>query len=323
MPDYLRWLRSRIGSRKVILAFATALIFDDDGRLLFQKRTDFREAWWGLPGGVLEIGESFEQCAVRESLEETGLRVEPTRLVGVYSSPDFDVRYPNGDEVQQFTVAIECRVTGGDSRPDGVEVAEHHFFSADEWRKLTLPPWYAAMARDFASGKPPQFDPPLFKPDPSTLPAVAGQAPADGWRELRAQIGSGRMIAPGAGAFIQNESGQVLLGLRHEGLWGIPAGLMELGETISGTLVREAREEMNVDIAPRELLGVFTGPDFFHTYADGNQVQIASTLFRADIVGGELRPDGVETLDLRWFDPANLPEMPARHKRLVKFALSR
>jgi 8-oxo-dGTP pyrophosphatase MutT (NUDIX family) len=106
-------------------------------------------------------------------------------------------------------------------------------------------------------------------------------------------------------------------------LWGIPAGLVELGESISGTLVREAREEMNVDIAPRELLGVFTGPDFFHTYADGNQVQIASTLFRADIVGGELKPDGLETLDLRWFDPANLPEaMLARHKRLVRFALS-
>lgn len=313
MPDYLNWLRSRIGSRKVILAFATALIFDDDGRLLFQKRTDFREAWWGLPGGVLEIGESFEQCAVREALEETGLRVEPTRLVGVYSSPDFDVRYPNGDEVQQFTVAIACRVTGGHSRPDGVEVAEHHFFSRDEWSRATLPPWYAAMARDFASGKPPQFDPPLFKP-----------AIADGWRELRAQIGSGRMIAPGAGAFIQNESGQVLLGLRREGLWGIPAGLMELGESISGTLVREVHEEMNVEIVPRELLGVFTGPDFFHTYADGNEVQIASTLFRADIVGGELKPDGHETLDLRWFDPANLPdEMPARHKRLVRFALGR
>ncbi|MEK7787466.1 MAG: NUDIX domain-containing protein, partial [Chloroflexota bacterium] len=249
MPDYLNWLRSRIGSRKVILAFATALVFDDDGRLLFQKRTDFREAWWGLPGGVLELGESFEQCAVREALEETGLHVEPRRLVGVYTSPDFDVRYPNGDEVQQFTVAIECRVTGGNSRPDGVEVAEHHFFSTDEWRELTLPPWYAAMARNFVSGKPPQFDPPVFKP-----------TTADDWRALRALIGPGRMIVVGASAIIQNGDGRLLLGLRHEGLWGIPAGLMELGESISGTLVREAREEMNVDIAPRELLGVFTGP---------------------------------------------------------------
>jgi len=186
MPDYLNWLRSRVGSRKVILAFATALILDDDGRLLFQKRTDFREAWWGLPGGVLEIGESFEQCAVREAFEETGLHVEPTRLVGVYTSPDFDVRYPNGDEVQQFTVAIECRVTGGDSRPDGVEVAEHHFFSMDDWSKLTLPPWYAAMARDFASGKPPQFDPPVFNHNPG-----------DDWRALRALTGPGRILAAG------------------------------------------------------------------------------------------------------------------------------
>jgi len=220
--------------------------------------------------------------------------------------------------VQQFTVAIECRVAGGNSRPDGVEIAEHHFFSTEEWRKLTLPPWYATMAHDFASGQPPQFDPPAFNPNPS---ASSGQAPGDELRALRALIGPGRMIVAGAGAIIQNSEGRVLLGLRSEGLWGIPAGLMELGETISGTLVREAREEMNVEIAPRELLGIFTGPDFFHTYPDGNQVQIVSTLFSADIVSGELKPDGAETLDLRWFDPANLPEMPARHKRLAKFAL--
>jgi ADP-ribose pyrophosphatase YjhB (NUDIX family) len=98
---------------------------------------------------------------------------------------------------------------------------------------------------------------------------------------------------------------------------------MELGESISGTIVREAREEMNVEIAPRELLGLFTGPRFFHTYADGNHVQIVSAFFRADIVSGELKADGVETLDLRWFEPTALPEnMPARHRWLLEYALA-
>ena len=48
-------------------------------------------------------------------------------------------------------------------------------------------------------------------------------------------------------------------------------------------------------------------------YPDGNQVQIASALFRAEIVGGTLAPDGEEILAAQWFDPADLPPMPARH----------
>ncbi|MEK7278627.1 MAG: NUDIX domain-containing protein, partial [Chloroflexota bacterium] len=274
-------MRSRVGKRKIILAYAVALIRDDRGRLLFQRRTDFN--WWGLPGGVLEIGESFPQCAAREALEETGWRVETGPLVGVYSSPDYDVLYPNGDEVQQFTVALECKIIGGESKPDGAETTENRFVTVSELGALDVPRWYADMARDcFAEGRP-HFDAPEFTP-----------GPGEGWRALRPLIGPGRLIVVGAGAIIEDDAGKVLLTLRREGLWGIPAGLMELGESISGTLVREAREEMNLEIAPHELVGVFTGPEAFHTYPDGNQVQIVSTLFRANITGGNLCPDGVE-----------------------------
>lgn len=310
MTDYLRWLRSKVGHRKVILPYATALVRDVHGRLLFQRRSDFD--WWGLPGGILELGENFSQCAMRETLEETGLCVEPVRLVGVYSSPEYDVSYPNGDEAQQFTVSIECRVVGGAEKPDGVEVLENRFYSAGEFATLRAPRWYADMARQYFNGsRRPYFDPPHLR-----------STDGDWWRWLRTFTGPERLITIGAGAIIQNDSGQVLLTLRREGAWGIPAGLMELGESISGTLLREAREEMNVEVAVRELLGVFTGPDTFHTYADGNQVQIVSTLFGAEIVGGELRPDGDETRDIRWFDPFRLPDMAPQHRRLVQYALS-
>ena len=65
---------------------ANAIIFDDDGGILLEKRSD--NGWWGLPGGHVEIGESAQDAVVREVLEETGLVVEIMRLVGVYSHPD-------------------------------------------------------------------------------------------------------------------------------------------------------------------------------------------------------------------------------------------
>lgn len=58
----------------------------------------------------------------------------------------------------------------------------------------------------------------------------------------------------------------------------------------------------------------------FSTYPDSNQVQITSTLFRAGLAGGELRPDGDEVRDLAWFDLDRLPEMVGRHRLLVEYA---
>jgi len=313
MPGYIEWLRAKVGHRKVILPYATALVHDERGRLLFQRRTDF--AWWGLPGGVLEVGENFEQCAVREVLEETGLHVEAVRQLGVYTAPEFDVLYPNGDQAQQYSVTVECRLLndhGG--QPDGLETTEQRFFTAQEAAQLYLSPWYARMAQHFfeGAGQPLYFDPPYAPPTDGNW-----------WLSIRQYTGPERLITVGAGGFIQNERGQVLLTFRSEGLWGIPAGLMELGETISGTLVREAKEEMNAEIAVRELLGAFTGPHTFHTYSDGNQVQIVSTLFRAELLSTDLKPDGDETRDIGWFDLDKLPTMVERHRKLVLYAAER
>ncbi len=64
---------------------ASAIVVDDQGRILMQRRSD--NSRWALPGGVMDIGESTADTAVREVREETGLEVVPEYIVGVYSDP--------------------------------------------------------------------------------------------------------------------------------------------------------------------------------------------------------------------------------------------
>ena len=64
----------------VTLCVAVAIL--KDGRILLVKREDFEI--WSLLGGHVESGESVAQAAIREVREETGLRIELTRLVGIY-----------------------------------------------------------------------------------------------------------------------------------------------------------------------------------------------------------------------------------------------
>jgi len=68
----------------------------EEGQILLIRRgTDPYEGYWALPGGFVEVGETVENAAIREAEEETGLKVEIERLVGVYSDPDRDPRGHN------------------------------------------------------------------------------------------------------------------------------------------------------------------------------------------------------------------------------------
>jgi ADP-ribose pyrophosphatase YjhB (NUDIX family) len=80
----------------------------------------------------MDPGECIADCVQREVREETGLEVEPLRIVGVYSDPAFThITYPNGDQVHFVSTTFECRVVGGTLRPDGEESLDVVFFSPD------------------------------------------------------------------------------------------------------------------------------------------------------------------------------------------------
>jgi 8-oxo-dGTP pyrophosphatase MutT (NUDIX family) len=90
----------------------SAVILGRDGVLL-QQRDDNR--LWGLPGGAVDPGESVAQAIVREVREETGLEVEPIRVIGIYSAPEHHqiVTYPDGNVIHYVSTAFECRIVGG------------------------------------------------------------------------------------------------------------------------------------------------------------------------------------------------------------------
>lgn len=130
--DYIRWLRSQVGHERVILTYVGGCIFNAQGEVLLQRRSD--NGRWGLPGGAIEPGESIRQAAVREVKEETGLEVDVGRLIGVYT--DADMVYPNGDKAHSICIAVEFTVQSGTLHCDENESLELRYFPMDALPEL-------------------------------------------------------------------------------------------------------------------------------------------------------------------------------------------
>ncbi|NUU22702.1 MAG: NUDIX domain-containing protein [Streptomycetaceae bacterium] len=104
-----------------LVVAASVAIADRDGRILLLRRADSGN--WSLPGGGIEFGESLVACAVREVREETGLDVEITGLVGIYSDPRHIIAYSDGEVRQQFTVCYTAKNLGGELTPSDESTA--------------------------------------------------------------------------------------------------------------------------------------------------------------------------------------------------------
>ncbi len=126
MSSYIAEIRAKIGHMLLMSPGVAAIIFNDQHELLLQHRSD--NGLWGLPGGAIDPGEEPAEAVVREVYEETGLRVLPERVVGVFGGPDLRFSYPNGDEIMVISIVFECRIIGGELGVNDDESLELRYF---------------------------------------------------------------------------------------------------------------------------------------------------------------------------------------------------
>lgn len=126
-PEFIRAVRAFAGHQLLLLPGVTAVVFDDDGRVLLGRRSDTGS--WSLIGGIPEPGEQPAACAVREVYEETAVRCVADRVVLVQALER--VTYPNRDQCQYMDITFRCRAVGGQARVNDDESLEVGWFAVD------------------------------------------------------------------------------------------------------------------------------------------------------------------------------------------------
>ena len=126
--------------------------------------------------------------------------------------------------------------------------------------------------------------------------------------QLRALAGNRTLMFVGARAVVRDNAGRVLLIQRSDnGQWAMPAGAMELGESIADCAVREVREETGLRALRVSACALHTGPDRPPTNMSGHPYQIFTTAFRVEEWDGDLARITDETIDAGFFDRTHLP----------------
>ena len=142
----------RIGKEGVLRPGASALIFDDARkRVLLTRRED--NGRWCLPGGGMDPGESAAEACIREVLEETGLEVRVTKLVGIYTSPDLLIEYADGNKIQPTAFSFEVEITGGELGLSD-ETTEFGWYTVAEMENMDIMEHHVQRIHDAVRNRP-------------------------------------------------------------------------------------------------------------------------------------------------------------------------
>lgn len=136
---------------------------------------------------------------------------------------------------------------------------------------------------------------------------------------LREKIGHDPLWLPAVRGVVFDDEGRVLLGQRADnGHWALITGMLEPGEHPAPGLVREIFEETAVVAETERIVGVgVVGPV---TFPNGDVCDFLDITFRCKYVSGEARVNDDESLDVRWFDLDDLPDMSHGHLEAIRLA---
>ncbi|WP_191567548.1 NUDIX domain-containing protein [Metabacillus idriensis] len=135
--DYCESIREMIGNSPLIVVRPSVVILNNKGEILLNRYTG---GTWGIPGGILQLNESVEECIKRNVHEDLGIMVNKLSLVGVYSGMELNTKPEDGsDEYHIVAIGYLCTDYEGEITPDENQQIEAQFYKLDQLPEETDP----------------------------------------------------------------------------------------------------------------------------------------------------------------------------------------
>lgn len=119
LSPYMKNIRSKVGDELLMVPAVGVVIVNSQGEVLLQQRAD--NGQWGLPGGMMDPGETPEETAHREVYEETGLHIELERVVGVYAGTEFISTHISGSVNAIVSILFRARPVDEAQEPQALD----------------------------------------------------------------------------------------------------------------------------------------------------------------------------------------------------------
>jgi len=135
--DYCETMREIIGNSPLIIVRPSVAIINNQGEILLNR---YKGGIWGVPGGILQLNESVEECIKRNAQVDLGLNINSLQLFGVYSGLELYTKPEDGeDEYHIVAIGYLCTDYEGELSPDENQSIEAKFFKFDQLPKETDP----------------------------------------------------------------------------------------------------------------------------------------------------------------------------------------
>lgn len=138
---------------------------------------------------------------------------------------------------------------------------------------------------------------------------------SDYLKHLREKVGNDLLQVPCVTAIVRSNGKILLMQRADNGRWSMPGGSIDPGEHPAQAVAREVWEETGLRVRPVRVLAVVGA--IRHTYPNGDKVDVVTTVFSCEVLGGELRCRDAEATQLRYFAPSDMPELMTRYPQEV------